>query len=63
MVLIYLAVISLGLFAISRFGFVVASTFLALAIMLLFGERRSRLAGAGLCGNASGHLVSGGTSP
>ena len=40
MVLIYLAVISLGLFAISRFGFVVASTFLALAIMLLFGERR-----------------------
>ncbi len=40
MVLIYFAVIALALFAISRFGFVVASAFLALAIMLIFGERR-----------------------
>ena len=40
MVLIYLAVIALGLFAIFHFGFVVASAFLALTIMMLFGERR-----------------------
>lgn len=40
MVLLYLAVIAIGLFAISLSGFVIASPFLALAIMLLFGERR-----------------------
>ena len=39
-VLIYLAVIAVGLFAISRFGFAIVSPFLALAIMILFGERR-----------------------
>ena len=31
---------ALGLFAIFHFGFVVASAFLALTIMMLFGERR-----------------------
>ena len=40
MVLLYLAVMALGLFTMSRFGFVIVSPFLALAIMLLFGERR-----------------------
>ena len=40
MVLLYLAVIAAGLFAISHFGFLIVSPFLALAIMLLFGERR-----------------------
>lgn len=40
MVLLYLAVIAAGLFAISQFGFLIVSPFLALAIMLLFGERR-----------------------
>ena len=39
-VLLYLAVMALGLFAMSRFGFVIVAPFLALAIMLLFGERR-----------------------
>ena len=29
-----------GLFAMSRFGFAIVSPFLALAIMLIFGERR-----------------------
>ena len=40
MVLVYLAVIAAGLFAMSRFGFAIVSPFLALAIMLIFGERR-----------------------
>lgn len=40
MVLLYLAVIPAGLFAMSRFGFAIVSPFLALAIMLIFGERR-----------------------
>ena len=40
MVLLYLAVLAGGLFAMSRFGFVIVSPFIALAIMLLFGERR-----------------------
>jgi len=40
MVLLYLAVMALGLFAMSHFGFVTVAPFLALAIMLLFGERR-----------------------
>ncbi len=40
MVLLYIAVMALGLFAMSRFGFVIVSPLLALAIMLLFGERR-----------------------
>lgn len=40
MVLLYLAVIAVGLFAMSHFGFVIVSPFLALAIMLIFGERR-----------------------
>ena len=40
MVLLYLTVMALGLFAISHFGFVIVAPFLALAIMLLFGERR-----------------------
>ena len=39
-VLLYIAVMALGLFAMSHFGFVIVSPFLALAIMLLFGERR-----------------------
>ncbi|WP_171181619.1 tripartite tricarboxylate transporter TctB family protein [Ruegeria sp. HKCCD8929] len=40
MVLLYIVVMALGLFAMSRFGFVIVSPVLALAIMLLFGERR-----------------------
>ena len=40
MVVFYLAIIAVGLFAMSRFGFVFISPFLGLAIMLLFGERR-----------------------
>ena len=40
MVLLYIVVMALGLFAMSRFGFVIVSPLLALAIMLLFGERR-----------------------
>ena len=40
MVMLYLAVIAVGLFVMSRFGFVIVSPFLALAIMLVFGERR-----------------------
>jgi len=40
MVLLYLAVMALGLFAMSHFGFVIVAPFLALAIMLLFGEPR-----------------------
>ena len=40
MVLLYLAVIAAGLFAMSHFGFAIVSPFLALAIMLIFGERR-----------------------
>ena len=40
MVAIYLAIIAVGLFVMSRFGFVIVAPFLALAIMLLFGERR-----------------------
>ena len=47
MVLLYLAVIAAGLFAISRFGFVIASPFLALAVMLIFGERRAIWLGLG----------------
>ncbi|MGR3815287.1 MAG: tripartite tricarboxylate transporter TctB family protein [Cognatishimia activa] len=39
-VLLYIAVMALGLFAMSHFGFVIVSPVLALAIMLLFGERR-----------------------
>ena len=37
---LYLTVMALGLFAMSHFGFVIVAPFLALAIMLLFGERR-----------------------
>jgi len=40
LVLLYLAIIAAGLFAISNFGFLIVSPFLALAIMLIFGERR-----------------------
>ena len=40
LVLLYLAIIAAGLFAISHFGFLIVSPFLALAIMLIFGERR-----------------------
>ena len=40
MVLLYLAVMALGLFAMSDFGFVIVAPFLALTIMMLFGERR-----------------------
>ena len=40
MVVLYIAVMALGLFAMSHFGFVIVSPVLALAIMLLFGERR-----------------------
>ena len=40
MVVLYLAVIAVGLLVMSRFGFVIVSPFLAVAIMLLFGERR-----------------------
>ena len=40
MVAIYLAIIAVGLFVMSRFGFVIVAPFLALAIMLLFSERR-----------------------
>ena len=40
LVLLYLAIIAASLFAISIFGFLVVSPFLALAIMLIFGERR-----------------------
>lgn len=40
MVVLYLAVIAAGLFVMSRFGFVLVAPLLALAIMLLFGERR-----------------------
>ena len=40
MVLVYFAVIAAGLFAMSHFGFAVVSPILALAIMLIFGERR-----------------------
>lgn len=40
MVVFYLAVIAVGLFVMSRFGFVIVSPFLALTIMLFFGERR-----------------------
>ena len=50
MVLIYLAVIAAGLFAMSRFGFAVVSPFLALAIMLIFGERRLFWLGLGCVG-------------
>ena len=40
LVLLYFAIIAAGLFAISHFGFLIVSPFLALAIMLIFGERR-----------------------
>ena len=40
MVLLYLAIMALGLFAMSHFGFVIVAPFLALTIMMLFGERR-----------------------
>ena len=40
LVLLYLAIIAAGLFAISHFGFLIVSPFLALTIMLIFGERR-----------------------
>jgi hypothetical protein len=40
MVVLYLAVIAAGLFVMSFFGFVIVAPLLALAIMLLFGERR-----------------------
>ena len=40
MVLLYLGVMALGLFAMSDFGFVIVAPFLALTIMMLFGERR-----------------------
>ena len=40
LVLLYLAIIAAGLFAISHFGFLIVSPFLALSIMLIFGERR-----------------------
>ena len=40
MVVLYIAVMAIGLFAISHFGFVIVSPFMALTIMLLFGERR-----------------------
>ena len=40
LVLLYLAIIAASLFAISYFGFLIVSPFLALAIMLIFGERR-----------------------
>ena len=50
MVLIYLAVIAVTLFAMSRFGFVIVSPFLALTIMLVFGERRPIWLGLGCMG-------------
>lgn len=50
MVLVYLAVISAGLFAMSRFGFAIVSPFLALVIMLIFGERRPIWLGLGCVG-------------
>ena len=40
MVLLYLAIMAIGLFAMSHFGFVIVAPFLALTIMMLFGERR-----------------------
>ena len=40
MVVLYIAVMAIGLFAMSHFGFVIVSPFMALTIMLLFGERR-----------------------
>ena len=40
MVLLYLAVMALGMFAMSHFWFGIVAPFLTLAIMLLFGERR-----------------------
>ena len=50
LVLLYLAIISAGLFAISHLGFLIVSPFLALAIMLIFGERRPIWLGLGCVG-------------
>ena len=40
LVLLYFTIIAAGLFAIPHFGFLIVSPFLAMAIMLIFGERR-----------------------
>ena len=50
LVLLYLAIIAAGLFAISHLGFLIVSPFLALAIMLIFGERRPIWLGLGCVG-------------
>jgi len=53
-VIIYLTVMAVGLFAISRFGFAIVSPFLALAMMLLFGERRRIWLALGCLGMPAG---------
>jgi putative tricarboxylic transport membrane protein len=50
LVLLYFAIIAAGLFAISHLGFLIVSPFLALAIMLIFGERRLIWLGLGCVG-------------